>query len=56
MNTLSERIHLFKRFAKGWEVFKENLMGRIGLGLMVIFALMALASFFIPLLGPMYDP
>jgi len=56
MNTLSERIHLFKRFAKGWEVFKENLMGRIGLVLMVIFALMALASFFIPLLGPMYDP
>jgi len=56
MNTLSDRIHLFKRFAKGWEVFKENLMGRIGLVLMIIFALMALASFFIPLLGPMYDP
>ena len=56
MRTLPERIYLFERFAKGWGVFKENLMGRIGLVLMIIFALMALASFFIPLLGPMYDP
>ena len=56
MNTLSDRIHLFDRLARGWSVFKENLMGRIGLVLMTIFALMALASFFIPLLGPMYDP
>lgn len=56
MSTLPERIHLFERFAKGWGVFRENLMGRIGLVLMIIFALMALGSFCIPLLGPMYDP
>jgi len=56
MSTFSERIHLIERLAKGWGIFKENLMGRIGLVLMIIFALMALASFFTPLLGPMYDP
>jgi peptide/nickel transport system permease protein len=56
MSTLSERIHLIERLAKGWGIFKENMMGRIGLALMIIFALMALASFFTPLLGPMYDP
>ncbi len=56
MNTPSERIHLFNRFATGWTVFRENLMGKIGLTLMIIFALMALASFFTPVLGPMYDP
>jgi peptide/nickel transport system permease protein len=47
---------LIERLAKGWGIFKENMMGRIGLALMIIFALMALASFFTPLLGPMYDP
>lgn len=56
MNTLFERIHLFERFAKGWAIFRKNLLGRIGLTLMIIFALMALASFFTPLLGPAYDP
>ena len=56
MNTPSERIHLINRFAKGWAVFKKNLLGRIGLTLMVIFALMALASFITPFFGPMYDP
>ncbi len=56
MNTPSERFHLFTRFAAGWTVFRENLLGKIGLTLMIIFALMALASFFTPVLGPMYDP
>ncbi len=56
MDTPSERIHLFDRFAKGWAVFRENLLGKIGLTLMIIFALMALASFFTPFLNPMYDP
>ncbi|MBW1889977.1 MAG: ABC transporter permease [Deltaproteobacteria bacterium] len=56
MDTPSERIHLFNRLAKGWAVFRENLMGKIGLTLMIIFALMALASFFTPFLNPMYDP
>lgn len=56
MGTPSERIHLFNRLSTGWTVFRENLMGKIGLTLMIIFALMALASFFTPVLGPMYDP
>ncbi|MBW2613363.1 MAG: ABC transporter permease [Deltaproteobacteria bacterium] len=56
MDTPSERIYLFNRLAKGWAVFRENLMGKIGLTLMIIFALMALASFFTPFLNPMYDP
>jgi len=56
MNTPSERIHLINRFAKGWAIFRKNLLGKIGLTLMLFFALMALASFFTPLLGPMYDP
>ena len=56
MNTPSERFHLFNRLAAGWTVFRENLLGKIGLTLMIIFALMALASFFTPVLGPMYDP
>ena len=56
MSTLSDRIHLIERLAKGWAIFKQNLLGKIGLTLMIIFALMALASFLTPLLGPMYDP
>ncbi|MEN8246823.1 MAG: ABC transporter permease [Thermodesulfobacteriota bacterium] len=56
MNTPSERIHLFGRLAKGWAVFRKNLLGKMGLTLMMIFALMALASFVTPFLDPMYDP
>jgi peptide/nickel transport system permease protein len=56
MNTPSERIHLIGRFAKGWAVFRKSLLGRLGLTLMIIFALMALASFLTPFLDPMYDP
>ena len=56
MNTPTERLHLIGRLAKGWAVFRKNLLGRLGLTLMIIFALMALASFFTPLLDPMYDP
>jgi len=56
MGTPSERVHIFQRLATGWAIFRENLLGKIGLTLMIIFALMALASFFTPVLGPMYDP
>ncbi|MCG6909168.1 MAG: ABC transporter permease [Deltaproteobacteria bacterium] len=47
---------MFDRLAKGWAIFRENLLGKIGLTLLVLFALMAVASFFTPLFGPMYDP
>lgn len=52
----SKRFPLMERFLEGWSVFKESLMGRIGLTLLVIFALMAAGSFFLPLIDPMYHP
>ncbi len=39
---------MVERFLEGWSVYKENLIGKIGLTLLVIFALMALCSFFPP--------
>jgi peptide/nickel transport system permease protein len=43
-------------FHEKWSVFKENFIGRIGLTLLSIFALMALFSFIPPLIDPMYHP
>jgi len=43
-------------FLKGWAVFKESLLGKIGIILLIIFALMALTSFIPPLIDPMYHP
>lgn len=45
-----------ERFLDNWSIFKENLLGKIGLTLLVIFAVMAIASFFTPLIDPMYHP
>ena len=53
---LSDRFHLIGRFLKGWSIFRESLLGRIGLILLIIFALMAMLSFFPPLIDPMYHP
>ncbi len=44
------------RLKEGWSIFKESLLGRIGLTLIAIFALMALASFVPPMIDPMYHP
>jgi peptide/nickel transport system permease protein len=44
------------RFLENWSIFKENLLGKIGLTLLIIFAVMAVASLFIPLIDPMYNP
>jgi len=44
------------RFLEGWSIFRQNLLGRIGLLLLVIFGLMAAASFIPPMLDPMYHP
>jgi len=43
-------------FMDSWAVLRRNTIGRIGLVLMAIFALMALGSFIPPLIDPMYDP
>jgi peptide/nickel transport system permease protein len=53
---LSERIRWIGLFLEGWSVFKESLLGRIGLTLLVIFALMAICSFIPPHIDPMYHP
>ena len=43
-------------FLEGWAVFRENFIGRIGLFLLAMFALMALCSYIPPLIDPMYHP
>ncbi len=45
-----------ERFQKGWKIFIKNPLGKTGVTLLIIFMLMAIGSFFIPLLDPMYDP
>jgi len=52
----SKRFPIIERLKEGWGVYKENLIGKIGLTLLVIFALMAVSSFFTPLIDPMYHP
>ena len=44
------------RFLGAWSLFWENLIGRIGLTLLIVFALMAVASFIPPMIDPMYQP
>jgi len=48
--------HFIRRFLAGWAIFIKNPVGRAGLVILGIFMAMALASFLLPLLGPMYDP
>ena len=50
------RHHTIQRFLEGWSIYRENLVGRIGLVLLVLFGLMALCSFIPPLIDPMYHP
>ncbi len=45
-----------ERFKKGWKIFIKNPLGKTGVTLLIIFMLMAIGSFFIPLIDPMYDP
>ena len=44
------------RLRGGWAIYKQNFLGRIGLSLLVMFALMAILSFIPPLIDPMYQP
>ncbi|MCP4683684.1 MAG: hypothetical protein GY864_15245, partial [Desulfobacterales bacterium] len=50
------RSHRMDRFKEGWAIYKENLLGKIGLTLLAIFALMALCSFIPSRVDPMYHP
>jgi len=48
--------HWLAHFQEGWAIYRQNLVGRIGLVLLVVFALMALGSFIPPWIDPMYHP
>ena len=48
--------HYIKRFIEGWRIFIRNPVGKTGVLILSVFMLMAMASFFLPLFGPMYDP
>jgi peptide/nickel transport system permease protein len=57
----SNKKHLKKfpwmdRLRGGWAIYKQNLLGKIGLSLLAMFALMAICSFIPPLIDPMYQP
>ena len=54
--SLPEQRYFFVRLKKGWDVFKQSLLGRIGMTLLVIFGIMALCSFIPPMIDPMYHP
>lgn len=49
-------VHWLKHLSENWAVYRKNPMGVLGLGLLAMFALMALASFVPPLIHPMYHP
>jgi len=54
--TLTERFPSIGLFLDGWSIFRESILGKIGLTLLIIFALMAICSFIPPLINPMYNP
>jgi len=39
-----------------WLIFKKNKLGLLGLGLLILFGLMAIGSFILPKIDPMYQP
>ena len=49
-------IHWLRHLGENWAIYRKNHMGLLGLGILVMFALMALASFIPPLVDPMYHP
>jgi peptide/nickel transport system permease protein len=48
--------YFLMRFYKGWRIFIQNPLGKTGVILLGVFMVMAIASFFVPLIDPMYDP
>lgn len=53
---ICHRPHWLEHFLEGWSVFWQNPLGKIGVVLLGIFALMALSSVIPPLVNPMYHP
>mgnify|MGYP006288555521 FL=1 len=52
----SQKSYNLQRFLEGWSLFYENMVGRIGLILLIFFGLMAVCSYIPPLIDPMYHP
>ena len=50
------REHWLARIRDGWAIYRQNTVGRIGVILLLIFGLMAVASFIPPWVDPMYHP
>jgi peptide/nickel transport system permease protein len=50
------RSHWLERFLDGWAIYRKNIVGRIGLALLAIFALMALFSYLPQWVNPIYNP
>lgn len=50
------RSHKAKLLIDGWRLFYDNLIGRIGICLLIVFGLMALLSYIPPHVDPMYHP
>jgi len=48
--------YFMRRFYKSWQIFIQNPLGKTGVIILGVFMVMAIASFFVPLIGPMYDP
>lgn len=56
MSTVKHRSHWVVRFLEGWAIYRKNIIGRIGLALLGLFAFMALASFIPQWVDPIYHP
>ena len=52
----TRRSHWLDRMHDGWDVYRKNPVGRIGLVLLAVFAIMAATSFIPPWVDPMYHP
>jgi peptide/nickel transport system permease protein len=51
-----QKSHWIARIRGGWAIYKQSVLGKIGLSLLILFALMALCSFIPPHIDPMYNP
>jgi len=54
--TMVRRFHWIAHFQEGWSIFRQSLLGKIGMTLLVIFGMMAICSFIPPWIDGMYQP
>jgi peptide/nickel transport system permease protein len=51
-----KKSHTLARFLEGWSIFKQSLLGKLGLIFLTCFGIMAAFSFIPPMIDPMYEP